>query len=81
MIEEFEEVELFEGMLTEGIRLRLIIEDVILEERCWYKNELTVQHVAEEALDRGNVQGLISPGELLKACDYYLKLYIAPEKL
>ena len=75
--EGFEGFELFEGMLSDGIWLRLVIEDAIfLMQYDW--NELTAHNIAKELLDSEDVPGSVTPDDLLKACEYYLNLYNAP---
>ena len=75
--EGFEGFEDFSGMLSDGIWLRLIIEDVIfLTGYDW--NELTAHDIAKELLGSKNVPGSVTPDDLLKACEYYLNLYNNP---
>ena len=75
--EGFEGFESFGGMLSDGIWLRLIIEDMIFLMRDDW-NELTAQDIARELLDPNNVPGSVTPDDLLKACEYYLNLITIP---
>ncbi len=69
-------IEEFGGMLTEGIWLRLVIEDVVARMQSEWK-ELTAQNVATEVIDGGN-QGTITSDELLEMCEEYLQRYTDP---
>ena len=71
----FEGFEHFSGMLSDGIWLRLIIEDVIIEMKYETLEEITALNVAKEVLTLGNLPGTISTGDLLEACDGYLDRY------
>ncbi len=70
-------IEEFEGMLTDGIWLRLAIEEVINEMQAEWK-EVTAQNIAMELTDQGNVPGSISAAELLETCEDYLRRYNDP---
>ena len=69
-------IEEFGGMLTEGIWLRLVIEDVVARMQSEWK-ELTAQNVATEVIDGGN-QGTITSDELLEMCEEYLQRFSDP---
>ena len=69
-------IEEFEGMLTEGIWLRLVIEDVVARMQSEWK-ELTAQNVVKEVFDEGN-QRSITSDELLEMCEEYLQRYSDP---
>jgi len=70
-------IEQFEGMLTEGIWLRLAIEEKVIEMQAEWK-EITAQNVAMALTDEDNVPGSISAAELLETCEDYLRRYNDP---
>lgn len=69
--------EAFDGMLTDGIWLRLAIEEVINEMQAEWK-EVTAQNIAMELTDMGNVPGPISSAELLETCEDYVQRFSDP---
>jgi len=69
--------EAFDGMLTDGIWLRLAIEEVINEMQAEWE-EVTAQNIAMELTDMGAVPGPISSAELLETCEDYLQRYNDP---
>ena len=69
-------IEEFEGMLTDGIWMRLVIEDVVARMQFEWK-EVNIQNVAKEVIDGGN-QGTITSDELLEMCEEHLQRYSDP---
>jgi len=70
-------IQQFEGMLTEGIWLRLAIEEKISEMQAEWK-EITAQNIAMELLEMGNVPGKTTSDELLETCEDHLRQYSDP---
>ncbi len=76
-VEEYKEFKGFKGFmgaLDDGIWLRLIIEDVILDMQ-YSTEKLTALNVAKELITQGNVPFECSINDLLEACDRYLERY------
>lgn len=70
-------IEEFEGMLTDGIWLRLAIEEKVKEMQAEWK-EVTAQNIAMELTDMDCVPGPISSAELLETCEDYLRRFSDP---
>ena len=70
-------IEEFDGMLTDGIWLRLAIEEKVKEMQAEWK-EVTAQNIAMELTDMDCVPGPISSAELLETCEDYLRRFRDP---